>query len=848
MPTSTPLEVHFLDVGSEKYGDSILVRYGEKTILIDGAHRGNFNGTQRYPSIPTQLAEILGDQTPHELSLLVLTHAHNDHIGCLPELVSEGIITARKAYVADVALGWGQHTPDALPDASDPTVGRILAILREGAGATLRADNPEQAIADVMKLKDRYTQMLDTLVENGTELIFCTGDEDRSSIEAEFPEIGFKILGPSKSHLTLCADQIASLGRDAIDAVNRARAGDASISDAALLEEVLDAQEEAATSFLADMWGTGSALNCQSIVLALTFHGKKVLLAGDMQFAKSEVDELDAEMDALREAVANNGPYHINKTTHHTSYNGLDQSVLDQQIPFGEAFFLVHTGGVNDSHHPESSCLSLLRNLRRTRDDFTWLRVDRNGKISFSIDTNGEITFQKSKGRLNTFTANEDVVPEPSSPLSPPSPPPPESAKRLDADQVEVITRVPHVQTKVTVTIEIAPPTLVAQQPSGGGGGSSEQKRIETPPPDPLVRFQLPTDRSLPPLLFVTDEQALGRKIGSANARAAIAAIRSGGHQVIADQRLAGLSALAAAERIRPYLDGVEGVVLVGSGDVVPALRLDVLNPDLRARIPTANSEYDGFIVWNDEVYGDRDGDLMAELPVSRLADGGSAASLAAALSANGLGRSTRFGIRNVARPFADVVFQALPGTTPIHPSEPLRSSDVRPRDVVADYIYFMLHGDDSDARRFWGEAGSSVVEAFTYEQVPQRFTGVVFSGCCWGALTTTRRAFHFAPDERVTCRTSRDSIALRFLAAGSQAFVGCTGVHYSPPGPEPTVNGGPMHVAFFSHLLANEPPARALFLAKQDCMRNLDENARPGSLAISLKIIRQFTCLGLGW
>lgn len=843
---SHALEVHFLDVGPEKYGDSILIRHDDQTILIDGGHPGDLNDRDGYPSIPTQLGQILGGTAPYKFSLLVVTHAHNDHIGCLPELVAQGIVTAERAYVADVALGWGQQNHDDLPDAR---MTRVLAVLREGAGATLQADNPTQAIADAVQLKRRYSEMLQKLADDGAVVIACTGDEDRTAIEAVFAPISLKVLGPTKEHLRLCADQLARLQRDAITAMQSALNRDAALADANLLGAVLDAQGDADINFLPDMYGEGSALNSQSIILALEFAGKKVLLAGDMQFASTEVDGLDAEMSDLRRVIQQAGPFHLTKTTHHTSYNGVDQSVIDEQVPGNEPFFLVHTGGVNDSHHPEANVLSLLRTLRRNRPDFTWLRTDRNGLISFSIAADGTITQSKAKGRVNSFQANTDeplavILPQPQA-----SPIPPTENPRLEpvgGDVVEVVTRVPHTKTKVTVTIEVEPD-------SGASAGQSKKNRPAPPlgpvPPDPSpVTFRLPADRVLPRLLFITDEQALGRKIGAASARAAVQAINAGGQRVIADQRLAGLSAVAAADLIRPHLNGADGVVLVGGGDVVPALRLDVLGPDLRGQVASPEDDPDDFIVWNDEIYGDADGDHMGEIPVSRLADGGSAEALAAALGARQHGAGSRFGIRNAARPFANAVFSALPGNQPLHPSEPLRGADVRPRDVQADILYFMLHGDDGDTRRFWGEANGSVLEAFTTDQIPPRFAGVVFSGCCWGALTTTRRALHFQPGEAAVCRTSRDSIALRFLSVGAQAFVGCTGVHYSPPGNEPTSAGGPMHRAFFERLLSGEAPARALFLAKQDCFQALDNGAAPEEIAISLKIIRQFTCLGLGW
>lgn len=610
---------------------------------------------------------------------------------------------------------------------------------------------------------------------------------------------------------------------------------------------MLDSLGDADTNFLPDMFGEGSALNNQSIVLTLEFGGKKVLLAGDMQFACAEVDKLDSEMSYLREMIRQAGPYHVVKTSHHTSYNGVDQSVIDEQVPADEPFFLVHTGGVNDSHHPEANVLSLLRTLQHTRSDFTWLRTDRNGLISFSIAADGTITQRKARGRVNTFQSNTD---EPLRGVFQPPPLPPEVIHRPKSAAegvVEVITRVPHTKTKVTVTIEVEPGDEVGGTRSTGNIAEGSNLAPRRRDPSPVI-FQLPSDRVLPRLLFVTDEHALGRKIGITHALAAVGAITGGGHRVIANQPFAGLSAVAVADLIRPQLNDAEGVVLVGDADVVPSLRLDVLGPDLRGHVASPEDDPDDFVVWNDEIYGDIDGDHMGEIPVSRLADGGSAESLASAMSAKHHGVGSRFGIRNVARPFANAVFSVLPGNQPIRLSEPLRGSDVRPRDVQADILYFMLHGDDGDTRRFWGEIGGSVLEAFTTEQIPPRFSGIVFSGCCWGALTTTRRALQFQPGEPVVCRTSRDSIALRFLSAGAQAFVGCTGVHYSPPGEQPTSAGGPMHSAFFERLLSGEAPARALFLAKQDCFQALNNRAAPEEIAVALKIIRQFTCLGLGW
>ena len=81
------LEVYLLDMGREKYGDSILCRLGSRSILIDGGHPRDIKDRGEYLSIPNQLAEIFGHEAPFDISLLVVTHCHNDHIGCLPEMV-----------------------------------------------------------------------------------------------------------------------------------------------------------------------------------------------------------------------------------------------------------------------------------------------------------------------------------------------------------------------------------------------------------------------------------------------------------------------------------------------------------------------------------------------------------------------------------------------------------------------------------------------------------------------------------------------------------------------------------------------------------------------------------------
>lgn len=84
---------------------------------------------------------------------------------------------------------------------------------------------------------------------------------------------------------------------------------------------------------------------------------------------------------------------------------------------------------------------------------------------------------------------------------------------------------------------------------------------------------------------------------------------------------------------------------------------------------------------------------------------------------------------------------------------------------------------------------------------------------------------------------------------AGATAFVGCTGSHYSPKDPPFHYFGGPMHEAFWERCLAGTPPARALLDAKWHYASYMPHGqSKPALAAIEYKILREFTCLGLGW
>src|SRR5258706_10278848 len=143
---------HLLDMGKTKYGECIVCTFGNIRILIDGGHRGDLKGQPGFRSIPAQLAQIFGGSKFH-FDLLVVTHCHDDHIGCLPELIDQGIVSADWALVTDELWGFGRDGAAAQDadfglDEADPDMRGLVAALFEEDHSDLPADQLRQFIQD----------------------------------------------------------------------------------------------------------------------------------------------------------------------------------------------------------------------------------------------------------------------------------------------------------------------------------------------------------------------------------------------------------------------------------------------------------------------------------------------------------------------------------------------------------------------------------------------------------------------------------------------------------------------------------------------------------------------------
>lgn len=830
-------EIHLLDVGRSQYGDCVLARIKDRWVLIDGGHKKDIDGSVSHHAIPTQLRAImsLSEEDVIAVDLLVVSHTHTDHIGCLPEMVERGILKASWALVTAPDLAW---PPSAAADSgSRRDAKKFCAVLREEYIDFADQDAFDNAVADASSLQRRYRSMIDELLNQGTRVVMH-GEDDLAEIEAAFAEVGMRILGPTNQAMAECARLLDEVGRDFVSDVDGVLA-DGNVDELWLYRSITKAWHDN----LHIDGAFGPAVNMQSSIIAFDDGEHRFLFTGDSQLEKPEVPSRLVKDEALRirseiSRMSAERPFLFVKVGHHGSHNSLGPNVL-QDLGSDTLYFGLCTGS-ESRHHPSSAFIDA---LTKHSDDVVLGRTDTNGLVSFYYK-DGLVNIDQERGDLNDASVTEEPEDRvsPSAPEVPPTLPTPRQSQGQPKAILTPISR------KEPGPIEIRIP----YDPSLGLNVSIQIK-IDPLQAQPVATalptgFSLAGGRVLPKLLFVTCSEALGRNIGQIESSEILAEVSANAHTVV---DLSAAEAADADQSIRLVQEalnasqGIQGVVLIGGYDVVPALKIDVFpdGEDEEGRL----SDADEYVVWTDNLYGDIDDDGMPELPVSRVPDGRSGALLRAALSAPRPHGRLRHGVHNVGRPFANEVFKLVPGDGDTYASLPYSASDGRRSS--GDYLYFMLHGKHEDATRFWGEdEDGETVEALHLNDLEISPGAIVFTGCCWGALPVVETAIDHV-EGPPTPRTAEDSIALACLNQGALAYIGCTGVHYSPKHPPYDVAGGGIHKAFWRQVAKDVAPSAALLAAKKAMASQMEEHSRQGlAQPLNLKLVHQFCLLGLGW
>ena len=320
------MKLYLLDMGSKIYGDCILAVEGDRSILIDGAHPGDWKSSGDTPSIPEQIAEILGEP-PFTVDLLIVTHCHSDHIGCLPKSVQDGTITFEQALVADENLGFPTDGEDAPLDGQ---TAKVMAAIVEEPQGDLDGAALDQFLTDAANLSANYSAMLSKLKADRTKIVRYTGPSAKvTQIEKDFADFNLKILGPSAKHLRICSEELKRLKNKARRASDSLRHADAGLDAADIYKRLLsgsgvkgaDAATDDIREYL-DRVSPGAALNDQSVVLSVGKAGQRILLTGDM-LAVPEVPGLDDDMASMIDAIKEGGPYQFVKLPHHASLKNL---------------------------------------------------------------------------------------------------------------------------------------------------------------------------------------------------------------------------------------------------------------------------------------------------------------------------------------------------------------------------------------------------------------------------------------------------------------------------------------------------------------------------------------------
>lgn len=458
------LRIHLLDIGggeAHKYGDCVLCQFGDVSVLIDGGHRGDEELVLR------QLKKLLKQRSPVTVSLIVISHPHDDHIGCLPKLVAQGELKAEWALVADPQYRWGKpgDTDDDFAWRDGPARGLAEAVL-EHDRVEWSDDELAGFVDAVANLETRYRTMLRQLEEAGTRVVrHATDAEAEAELVEAFASVGLEVFGPTLEQLQECYRLVKLTQTDSLDSLDSLdSAADSDLRSAAGVANVYRGLLDGVTDSARKNRG---AINLQSLVTRFEYDGRRVIFGGDMQFADPQVESqmLHDGVTELRRRIRDDAPYAFVKLSHHGSDNAFDERTMPD---YGEsALYGICCGDYRKGHHPHPEVLSL---LDENRENLDWVRTDRNGLVSITFGPDGP-DIKLSRGRVDDETpptgdSDGDVSDRPadSEPDAPRVAPPPDGGA-YDAPNYHFSARVPPNARRLSVVIDLDPAAAQGGEP-----------------------------------------------------------------------------------------------------------------------------------------------------------------------------------------------------------------------------------------------------------------------------------------------------------------------------------------------------------------------------------------------
>lgn len=174
------LEMYFIDVGQ---GDStFIVTPGRRKILIDGGR-----GDEAFQFLVWKYRLDAPVPVAVDLDLLVVTHADDDHIAGLVNIVSHPLINVREVVHSGIA----KYQTGALDTALGDTV---------GTGQNRMLVTRHDSVADLggQPLNDTMTAWR-TALQNEANLTYRAVDSTSNPININDPDVDLRVLGPRLS-------------------------------------------------------------------------------------------------------------------------------------------------------------------------------------------------------------------------------------------------------------------------------------------------------------------------------------------------------------------------------------------------------------------------------------------------------------------------------------------------------------------------------------------------------------------------------------------------------------------------------------------------------------------------